>query len=96
MRASDPGVSRVPPHALQGLGGDQRVGVGRQRAQQGGRREYQDAPDEDTASAEAVAQGPAEKDEPRQGEQVGVHGPLQDGEVVADPRKRYVGDGRAE
>ena len=100
MIARLPGVSSAPPIALQAAGGDQRVDVGRQAAEQRGEREPHDADEEDPAPAEPVTQGAAEQDQGGEGQRVGVDRPLQalepGVEVLADPAERDVDDGRVE
>ena len=78
------------PDPLQRAGGDQRLDARRERAQQRGDGEPDDADHEDAAPAEAVAERAAQQQQSREGQGVGVDRPLQAAEagveVVADRR----------
>ena len=86
--------------ALQRPGGDQRLDVGRQAAQQRREGEPHDADDEDAPPAEPVAERAAEQDHRGEGERVGVDGPgeaRQTGsERVPDAWHGDVDDGRVD
>ena len=94
------GRQQRPAHALQRASGDQRLDVGRDRAQQRGDREPGDADDEHPPPPVAIAERPAEQQEPGERQRVGVDRPLQPVErgveIAPDGRQRDVDDGRVE
>jgi hypothetical protein len=73
-------------HALDRAGGDEQSGRGCQGRARGGEREDGDAHHEHPSAAEAVAEGGAGEQEHREGQGVGVDGPLEVLDRAAEAR----------